>query len=191
MVDIYTKLDIINIDGTQYSLEKVYKATSVPNFKRMVGVTLRCTSAASCEALQLLYMGEELDNSRTLESYGLEDDSIVRVIPGTPVMPSNIATDLGTPNGNGTVHHTIERRGEKIGDAFARDGSRSYLLEALTMDMTAEDVLDLVSEKTGVDKDYLMIIYGAKQLKEGSGCSICSSSQLSHETNRYRYRPNS
>jgi Ubiquitin family len=169
MPDTYSSLTIINIDGTEYSIPHIYRATTVRNFKRVVGMKMKC-SVAAAEALQLLLLGEELEDSRTLEFYDLEDGSVIRSVPGggggAPTANNKLPLTKSTPVKEST---RPKRTGPIIGDVFAKEGRLTYLIPDLTMDMTAEDVLDLISEKSGVDPEYLMVIYGGKQLKEGTG----------------------
>lgn len=168
-MDTYAKLDIIHIDGTKYSIPNIYKAMTVRNFKRMVGMTIKAPPAA-CESLKLFVLSEEMENSRTLESYQLDDLTAVRVVPvGQQASAPQPPLGLSTPLQNLARPKENARVGDTIGDAFVKVDDRTHVLNDLTMDMTADDVLRLISEKTGVHTDYLMVIYGGKQLREGTG----------------------
>ncbi|KIW65740.1 hypothetical protein PV04_07966 [Phialophora macrospora] len=177
MADMYPTLNITHIDGTKYTVQNVYKAMRVRNFKWMVGMEIK-TPGSACGSLQLVHLGEEMDDSRTLESYGLDKSSVIRVVPvddpssakkGVGGLKSALKTKSPPTQ---TQSNLVAAGGEKIGDAFAMVDDRTLLLEGLTMDMQAEDVLGLLSKKTGINAEYMRIIYGGKQLREGTGITL-------------------
>jgi len=169
----FNELHLMSIDGIPGQvLRGMYKDTSIDRFKRIIAL-MNQTAISSWENLQLFYMGNEMTNERTLQSYEIQDGGIIRfsitestnekreppasskiLLSDTLVLPSYDEAAFG-----GKVLRTVF--------AVDVDSNRSHNVGPVTLGMPVKQFIQKVANALGIEAEHLRIIYSGKQLQEG------------------------
>jgi len=170
--ETFNELHLMSIDGIPGQvLRGMYKDMSIDRFKRIIAL-MNQTAIGSWENLQLFYMGNEMTNERTLQSYEIQDGGIIRfsVSESTekraPPASSKIllGDSLALPS-----YDEAAFGGKVLNTVFAVDvdSNRSHNVGPVTLGMPVKQFINKVASAQGIEAEHLRLIYSGKQLQEG------------------------
>jgi hypothetical protein len=189
MDDTYEVLTLISVDGTEMTVDHIFKETNVERFKRAICMRKR-EPANAWEDLKLYVNRQEMDNDRTLESYSLTSGSIIQAVTSdetlsrAPSRAGTLASPISSsrpPSARPPIYlqqpqpirpppYATESypASKPLRTVFINDESgRTHSLNNVPLDLGIDDFQGLIGEKTGFEAKSLRVIFGGKQFQRG------------------------
>ena len=167
--ETYNELTLVDLQNNLFTINNVFRDMKVDRFKRAVGIKARLPQA-SWDSLRLHLGDTEMDDTRTLESYNLDDDSRIHFVSSSPQSRQRQqpqAVEATLPPTYATTPVLIRAKFDNVFVRSTNDG-KTFTFTHVPKDESVKDFRDRVADRLGWSRDdahYIRLIY-VKQLED-------------------------
>jgi len=167
----YNSLHILALDGSEEQVVNgMYKDMTIDRFKRTIAL-MNNAVVRNWEDIHLFYMGTELENRRTLQSYDIQNGAIIRFVLSESNEKRRPIPINPLPNDSKILptydESTVEGKILRTVFALNVDTNQSHNVGPVPLGMPVTQFINKVAGIQGIEPQHLRIIYNGKQFKEG------------------------
>jgi len=175
----YASLHVRAPDDSEYVMNGVYKDMAIATFKRTIAIKGKIRS---WEGIELYYMGVEMQNSCTLDSYDLQDGAVIRCVLSGPQVQTTVQENAPPP-----AYLENSYGGIKLHNVFYLDINTNSPKQVgpVTIEMPVKVFREKVCRSQCIDAEYVRLIYGGKQLEDIKNGEVQTLKDYNFQNNAY------